>query len=122
MNFNLSQIKFILSELLLGLQHMHSQNILHRDLKSGNIFYKNDGSVVLADFGLSKRCSRDRNTGLVVTLWYRAPELLLGMLWLFKAIRSIRARLIFGPLGNFIFCKYNRIFVFYLFILIFILF
>ncbi len=79
MKFSLPQIKFILLELLLALQHMHSHCILHRDLKSGNIFYSNSGSIVLGDFGLSKQCAKDRsNTGLVVTLWYRAPELLLG--------------------------------------------
>jgi len=43
-----------MQEVLLGLQHMHENSIMHRDIKSGNIFYKNDGSVVLADFGLSK--------------------------------------------------------------------
>jgi len=53
---------------------------MHRDIKSANIFYKNDGNTVLADFGLAKTIKENNQyyTNLVVTLWYRAPELLLG--------------------------------------------
>ena len=60
-----------------GLSYLDNHSILHRDIKSANILYKNDGSVVLADFGLAKKMNK-RFTTKVVTLWYRAPELILG--------------------------------------------
>ena len=61
---------------------MHHQNVLHRDIKGANILISGDGFVKLADFGLAqafKPDNKDLNmTNRVVTLWYRAPELLLG--------------------------------------------
>jgi serine/threonine protein kinase len=56
---------------------MHNKDILHRDIKPANMLYKNDGTVVIADFGLAKKTNHNFTTR-VVTLWYRAPELLLG--------------------------------------------
>lgn len=60
--------------------YLHSHYILHRDLKTSNILLSNRGSVKLADFGMARYTSNPppRLTQLVVTLWYRAPELLLG--------------------------------------------
>lgn len=52
---------------------------MHRDIKSDNILYNSNGEIKLADFGLSKKENHQINhTNRVVTLWYRAPELLLG--------------------------------------------
>ena len=76
-----SQIKFILYQLLLGLQYLHKNNILHRDIKTLNILLNNKGEVKIGDFGLSRIFTENmkrKYTNRVVTLWYRAPELLLG--------------------------------------------
>lgn len=52
---------------------------MHRDLKSANLLYNNKGLVKIADFGLARIVSPNKiHTYRVVTLWYRAPELLLG--------------------------------------------
>ncbi len=60
--------------------YLHSNFILHRDLKTSNILLSNQGTIKLADFGMARYTSNPppRLTQLVVTLWYRAPELLLG--------------------------------------------
>ena len=46
-----------------------------------NILYNNNGEVKLGDFGLAKETTNKLLTNRVVTLWYRAPELLLGFLF-----------------------------------------
>lgn len=59
---------------------MHSRWIFHRDLKTSNLLYGNDGVLKICDFGLARKFAYPLRpyTNLVVTLWYRAPELLLG--------------------------------------------
>ncbi|XP_017778965.1 PREDICTED: cyclin-dependent kinase 2-like [Nicrophorus vespilloides] len=73
-------IKSYCKQLMEGLAYLHSHRILHRDLKPQNILIDREGHIKLADFGLS-RCFTvpvRAYTHEVVTLWYRAPELLLG--------------------------------------------
>ena len=62
------------------MEHLHSHWIVHRDLKTSNLLISNRGTVQVADFGLARRLGPTANqlTPVVVTLWYRAPELLLG--------------------------------------------
>ncbi len=59
---------------------MHSQWYIHRDLKSSNLLYSNKGVLMVCDFGLARKYGEPiaPYTHEVVTLWYRAPELLLG--------------------------------------------
>lgn len=57
---------------------MHSKNVAHRDLKPANILINSEGVVKVADFGLAKKLSKFSTT-LVVTMWYRAPELFFGL-------------------------------------------
>jgi len=73
------KIKDLMWQILCGVDFLHSHRIVHRDIKPQNILLSNDGTLKLADFGLAR--IYDFNallTSTVVTLWYRAPEVLLG--------------------------------------------
>ncbi|CAN6200719.1 unnamed protein product [Urochloa humidicola] len=75
------QIKRYMQQLLAGLQHCHERGILHRDIKGSNLLIDRHGVLKIGDFGLANYYGPARRrplTSRVVTLWYRAPELLLG--------------------------------------------
>lgn len=79
--FSIGEIKKVIQQLLNGLFFIHSNKILHRDMKAANILITKNGVLKLADFGLARATSNiklPRYTNRVVTLWYRPPELLLG--------------------------------------------
>ncbi|KAK7307920.1 hypothetical protein VNO77_41403 [Canavalia gladiata] len=79
--FTESQIKCYMQQLLRGLEHCHSKGVLHRDIKGSNLLIDNNGNLKIGDFGLATVQDPDKKqpmTSRVVTLWYRAPELLLG--------------------------------------------
>ncbi|KAI9786146.1 MAG: hypothetical protein M1839_007556 [Geoglossum umbratile] len=75
-----SEIKTLLLQLVSATEHLHSNWILHRDLKTSNLLMNNRGQMKVADFGMARYFGDPppKMTQLVVTLWYRAPELLLG--------------------------------------------
>ncbi|KAL8684824.1 MAG: hypothetical protein Q9218_008120 [Villophora microphyllina] len=75
-----SEIKTLLLQLTSAIEHLHSNWILHRDLKTSNILMNNRGQIKIADFGMARYYGDPppKLTQLVVTLWYRGPELLLG--------------------------------------------
>ena len=80
-NYTVSQIKCILFQILNGIGYLHKNNIVHRDIKSANILLNNKGEIKIGDFGLARIINPNKikqYTNKVVTLWYRAPELLLG--------------------------------------------
>jgi serine/threonine protein kinase len=80
-SLDISQIKCVMKQLLEGVLYLHSNGVMHRDIKGANILYNNKGEIKLTDFGLAKNYdprSTLNLTNRVVTLWYRAPELLLG--------------------------------------------
>lgn len=58
----------------------HAHRVMHRDLKPQNLLIDSEGNVKLADFGLARAFGLPIKTYTheVVTLWYRAPEVLLG--------------------------------------------
>ncbi|MED6108698.1 hypothetical protein PIB30_026541 [Stylosanthes scabra] len=64
----------------MGVDYLHDNWVLHRDLKTSNILLNNKGELKICDFGLSRQYGSPLKpyTPLVVTLRYRAPELLLG--------------------------------------------
>lgn len=74
------QIKRYMQQLLSGLQHCHERGVMHRDIKSSNLLIDKKGVLKIADFGLANSIDLKKGplTNRVVTLWYRAPELLLG--------------------------------------------
>ena len=81
-SFELSHLKCLMIQMMKGLSYLHGRNIIHRDIKGANILISKDGIVKLADFGLARiiypNNKNFKYTNRVVTLWYRAPELLLG--------------------------------------------
>ncbi|KMS94823.1 hypothetical protein BVRB_014990 [Beta vulgaris subsp. vulgaris] len=74
-------IKRFLYQILRGIAYCHSHRVLHRDLKPQNLLIDRQTSALkLADFGLARAFGIPVRTFTheVVTLWYRAPEILLG--------------------------------------------
>ncbi|KAI4149659.1 MAG: hypothetical protein LQ340_004510 [Diploschistes diacapsis] len=78
--FSSSEIKTLLLQLTSAVDYLHNNWILHRDLKTSNLLMNNRGQMKMADFGMARYYGDPppKLTQLVVTLWYRAPELLLG--------------------------------------------
>lgn len=73
-------IKKFMLQLVKGTMYCHSHRIMHRDLKPQNLLIDKEGNLKLADFGLARAFGVPLRTYTheVVTLWYRAPEILLG--------------------------------------------
>ena len=79
---NENLVKNFLYKILDAVAYCHSKKIIHRDLKPQNILTAKNGEIVkVADFGLARAFSIPIRpyTKEVLTLWYRAPELLLGI-------------------------------------------
>ncbi|EEB06770.1 CMGC/CDK/CDK5 protein kinase Pef1 [Schizosaccharomyces japonicus yFS275] len=76
----LGQVKNFIHQLLKGVAFCHENRILHRDLKPQNLLINHRGELKLADFGLARSFGIPVNTfsNEVVTLWYRAPDVLMG--------------------------------------------
>merc|ERR1712137_913664 len=73
--------QFFIWQILKGLKYMHSANVIHRDLKPGNILVNSDCDLKICDFGLARARFSDSEwvcpmTEYVCTRWYRAPEVL----------------------------------------------
>lgn len=76
----LNIVKSFLFQLLTGVAYCHHHRVLHRDLKPQNLLINREGELKLADFGLARAFGIPVRsyTHEVVTLWYRAPDVLLG--------------------------------------------
>ncbi|KRT79925.1 protein kinase [Oryctes borbonicus] len=77
--FTPGEVKCLLKQLLAAVAHLHDNWILHRDLKTSNLLLSHKGILKVGDFGLAREYGSPLKayTPVVVTLWYRAPELLL---------------------------------------------
>ncbi|KAG8342303.1 Protein kinase domain [Trypanosoma vivax] len=79
-NLDSATIQGFMRCLLKGLRFCHEHNVLHRDLKPANLLISREKELKLADFGLGRAFGIPvkKLTHEVVTLWYRAPDVLLG--------------------------------------------
>jgi len=79
-NMHKMLIKSYLYQLLKGIYFCHQHRVLHRDLKPQNLLIDRKGNLKIGDFGLARAVGIPIRTYTheVVTLWYRAPEILLG--------------------------------------------
>ncbi|KAL8658210.1 MAG: hypothetical protein Q9226_001178 [Calogaya cf. arnoldii] len=110
-HFSEPQIKCYMLQLLEGLRYLHASKILHRDMKAANLLINNHGILQIADFGLARpyddpipqkgkgggEATRDYTT-LVVTRWYRPPELLLQLRRYTTAIDMWGVGCVFGEM------------------------
>lgn len=110
-HFTEPQIKCYMLQLLKGLEYLHANKILHRDMKAANLLINNKGVLQIADFGLARpyddpvpqpgkgggEATRDYTT-LVVTRWYRPPELLLQLRRYTTAIDMWGVGCVFGEM------------------------
>lgn len=109
--FTEPQIKCYMLQLLKGVQYLHANKVLHRDMKAANLLINNRGILQIADFGLARpyddpppqrgkgagEATRDYTT-LVVTRWYRPPELLLQLRRYTPAIDMWGVGCVFGEM------------------------
>jgi len=85
----MSQVKNLGYQLLKALEYLHSQGVMHRNIKPENILIDSDGTVKLADFFMSRIAlvphvpytpedpkERERSGREARRLWYRSPEML----------------------------------------------
>ncbi|CDS06373.1 Putative CMGC/CDK/CDK8 protein kinase [Lichtheimia ramosa] len=96
-------VKSLLWQLLNGVAYLHANWVLHRDLKPANVLLTKDGVVKTGDLGLARLFNRPlqplfNGDKVVVTIWYRAPELLFGSRHYTKAVDMWAVGCIFGEL------------------------
>lgn len=109
--FTEPQIKCYMKQLLEGCAYLHENKILHRDMKAANLLINNKGILQIADFGLARPYDDDpprpghgggeatrEYTTLVVTRWYRPPELLLQLRKYTTAIDMWGVGCVFGEM------------------------
>lgn len=75
-----ADVKKYMYQLLKGVEYCHSHCVIHRDLKTANLLLGADGQLKITDFGLARIFSVPMRpmSNRISTLWYRAPEIILG--------------------------------------------
>ena len=85
--FTENQILDYLIQITLALNHMHTKHILHRDIKSQNIFLTKNNMIKLGDFGVSKTLEStfEKAKSVIWTPYYYIPEISLGVPYSYKS-------------------------------------
>lgn len=79
-HFSMKKVREYARQILTGLKEIHERQIVHRDLKPENVLVTEEGVVKICDFGSSKILDPNgKNTPYIVSRYYRAPELILGV-------------------------------------------
>jgi len=87
-----AHFQYFIYQICRGLKYIHSANVLHRDLRPGNLLVNADCELKICDFGLARGFSDDAESNVgfmteyVATRWYRAPEIMLSFQSYTKAI------------------------------------
>jgi serine/threonine protein kinase len=75
-------VKYFMWQMLRGLKYMHSANVIHRDMKPANVLLDENCDLKICDFGLARGVASENMdatlTEVVITRWYRAPEVMLA--------------------------------------------
>ena len=77
-HFSEEETKFFIACLLLGLEYIHSNNIIHRDIKPENLVSDENGYIRITDFGVAKIRKEDNSSETSGTPGYMAPEVLMA--------------------------------------------
>ncbi|RKP02581.1 hypothetical protein CXG81DRAFT_24796 [Caulochytrium protostelioides] len=98
---NDAHFQFFVYQICRGLKYIHSANVLHRDLKPGNLLVNADCLLKICDFGLARGLNASEAgfmTEYVATRWYRAPEIMLSFKSYTRAIDMWSVGCIFAEL------------------------
>ena len=80
--------RFLISQIILVLEHLHKNKVIYRDLKPENVILKLDGYLKLVDMGTAKKLTmenRFKTMTIIGTPHYMAPEIILGKGYSFSA-------------------------------------
>uniref|UniRef100_A0A672LVG7 Stress-activated protein kinase JNK n=1 Tax=Sinocyclocheilus grahami TaxID=75366 RepID=A0A672LVG7_SINGR len=110
MELDHERLSYLLYQMLCGIKHLHAAGIIHRDLKPSNIVVKSDCTLKILDFGLARTAA----TGLlmtpyVVTRYYRAPEVILGMGYQSPNLSLVRESVVFLSLSSVDIDQWNKV-------------
>ena len=74
--FSEKETKFIIANIILGLEYIHNKNIIHRDIKPENLVCDINGYFRITDFGIAKINEKDNSSETSGTIGYMSPEVL----------------------------------------------